>query len=137
MQAPCYGFNSSKFLMLKLCSPNNNTLQKSGVLDVNDIVGIGSCGMKGVTRHLGFNHVVVDPVLILILVILSYIPSLKLKAKVVKRFDKSGIRSLLFSLGCSLFLDTPQFSSWSLFSSVLNLVNCWKHCWQTNKLCHN
>lgn len=74
MQASCYGFNSSKFLMLKLCSPNNNTLQKSGVLDVNDI--LGSCGMKGVTRHLGFNHVVVDPVLILILVILSHIPSL-------------------------------------------------------------
>ena len=20
---------------------------------------------------------------------------------------------------------------------MLNLVNCWKHCWQTNKLCHN
>ena len=76
MQASCYGFNSSKFLMLKLCSPNNNTVQKSGVLDVNDILGIGSCGMKGVTRHLGFNHVVVDPVLILILVILSHIPSL-------------------------------------------------------------
>lgn len=62
--------------MLKLCTPNNNTLQKSGVLDVNDILGIGSCGIKGVARHLVLIHLVVDPVLILILVILSHIPSL-------------------------------------------------------------
>lgn len=76
VQASCYGFNSSKFLMLKLCSPNNNTLQKSGILVVNDILGTGSCGIKGVARHLILNHLVVDPVLILILVILSHIPSL-------------------------------------------------------------
>lgn len=104
MQASCYGFNPSKFLMLKLCSSNNNTLQKSGVLDVNNILGIGSRGIKGVARHVVLNHLVVDP--IFIAVILSDIPFLKLEAKVDQRFDKSGMRSLLFSLGCSLFSTT-------------------------------
>ena len=92
--------------MLRLCSSNNNALQKSGVLVVNDMPGIGCCGIKVVARHLVLNHLVGDPVLVLILVILSHIPSLKLKVKVVKGYDQSGMRNLLFSLGCSLFSKT-------------------------------